>query len=109
MRHPRWWLAASVIQAPPYCPPCSFAPSGPGISAGSLCLSRIFWIILFRTGLASSAQLLANTLLYADYTVLMEELRKELRRICEATLLWKGEVRVLQASDAQSIPSNCAI
>lgn len=30
----------------------------------------------------------------------MEELRKELRRICEATPLWKGEVCVLQASDA---------
>jgi hypothetical protein len=63
----------------------------------------------FQNWTRTSAQLLANTLLYADYTVLMEELRKELRRICEATLLWKGEVRVLQASDAQSIPSNCAI
>jgi hypothetical protein len=38
--------------------------------------------------------------LHADYTVPMEELCKELRRICEATPLWKGEVCVLQASDA---------
>jgi small-conductance mechanosensitive channel len=54
----------------------------------------------FQNWTRTSAQLLANTLLYADYTVPMEELRKELRRICEATQLWKGEVCVLQASDA---------
>jgi small-conductance mechanosensitive channel len=54
----------------------------------------------FQNWTRTSAQLLANTLLYADYTVPMEELRKELRRICEATPLWKGEVCVLQASDA---------
>jgi small-conductance mechanosensitive channel len=54
----------------------------------------------FQNWTRTSAQLLANTLVYADYTVPMEELRKELRRICEATPLWKGEVCVLQASDA---------
>jgi small-conductance mechanosensitive channel len=54
----------------------------------------------FQNWTRTSAQLLANALLYADYTVPMEELRKELRRICEATPLWKGEVCVLQASDA---------
>jgi small-conductance mechanosensitive channel len=54
----------------------------------------------FQNWTRTSAQLLANTLLYADYSVPMDELRKELRRICEGTPLWKGEVCVLQASDA---------
>ena len=47
-----------------------------------------------------SAHILGNTILYADYSVPMDELRTELRRICESTRLWKGEVCVLQASDA---------
>lgn len=47
-----------------------------------------------------SAHILANTILYADYAVPMEELRSELRRICQSTKLWKGEVCTLQASDA---------
>jgi small-conductance mechanosensitive channel len=54
----------------------------------------------FQNWTRTSAQLLANTLLYADYSVPMDELRKELRRICEGTPLWKGQVCVLQASDA---------
>jgi small-conductance mechanosensitive channel len=54
----------------------------------------------FQNWTRTSAQLLANTLLYADYSVPMDELRKELRRICEGTPLWEGEVCVLQASDA---------
>jgi hypothetical protein len=54
----------------------------------------------FQNWTRTSAQLLANTLLYADYSVPMDELRKELRRICEATPPWKGEVCILQASDA---------
>jgi small-conductance mechanosensitive channel len=54
----------------------------------------------FQNWTRTSAQLLCNALLYVDYTVPMEELRKELRRICEGTPLWKGEVCVLQASDA---------
>jgi small-conductance mechanosensitive channel len=47
-----------------------------------------------------SSHILGNTILYADYSVPMEELRTELRRLCESTKLWKGEVCVLQASDA---------
>jgi len=53
----------------------------------------------FQNWTRTSAHLLANALFYADYTVPVEELRKELRRICEATPLWKGQVCVLQASD----------
>lgn len=54
----------------------------------------------FQNWTRTGAQLLGNTLLYVDYNVPMEELRKELRRICEASPLWKGEVCVLQTSDA---------
>ena len=54
----------------------------------------------FQNWTYRSAQILSNTLLYTDYTVPMEELRIEMRRICESTKLWKGEVCVLQASDA---------
>jgi small-conductance mechanosensitive channel len=54
----------------------------------------------FQNWTRASAQLLANVMLYADYTVPMDELRQELRRICKGTPLWKGEVCVLQASDA---------
>ena len=53
----------------------------------------------FQNWTRTGAQLLANALLYVDYTIPMEELRTELRRICEASPLWKGEVCVLQASD----------
>jgi small-conductance mechanosensitive channel len=54
----------------------------------------------FQNWTRTSADLLANVILYADYTVPMEELRAELRRICESTKLWHGKVCVLQASDA---------
>jgi small-conductance mechanosensitive channel len=54
----------------------------------------------FQNWTRTSADLLANVILYADYTVPMDELRSELRRICESTKLWHGKVCVLQASDA---------
>jgi small-conductance mechanosensitive channel len=54
----------------------------------------------FQNWTRNSADLLANVILYVDYTVPMDELRAELRRICEATKLWQGKVCVLQASDA---------
>jgi small-conductance mechanosensitive channel len=54
----------------------------------------------FQNWTRTSAHLLANVLLYVDYTVPVEELRKELQRICEATPFWKRQVCVLQASDA---------
>ena len=55
----------------------------------------------FQNWTRTSAQILGNTLLYADYTVPMTELRAELRRICESTKLWRGQVCVLQASDCR--------
>jgi small-conductance mechanosensitive channel len=54
----------------------------------------------FQNWTRTSAQLLGSTLLHVDYTVPMDELRGELRRICESSQLWRGEVCVLQASDA---------
>ncbi|MFZ0743998.1 MAG: mechanosensitive ion channel family protein [Terracidiphilus sp.] len=54
----------------------------------------------FQNWTRTSAQLLGNTILYADYTVPMDELRAELRRICESTKLWRGQVCALQATDA---------
>ena len=47
-----------------------------------------------------NADLLGNVLLYVDYTEPVEELRAELRRIVKSTDLWKGEVCVLQVTDA---------
>jgi len=54
----------------------------------------------FQNWTRTSSELLANTLLYVDYTVPMEELRQELKRICESSKLWGGKLCVLQASDA---------
>lgn len=54
----------------------------------------------FQNWTRTSSNLLASVMLYADYTVPMDELRTELRQICESTKLWRGSVCVLQASDA---------
>jgi small-conductance mechanosensitive channel len=54
----------------------------------------------FQNWTRTSAQILGNTILYVDYSVPMEPLRAELRRICQSTKLWRGQVCVLQASDA---------
>src|SRR6202035_5950176 len=48
-----------------------------------------------------NAELLGNVLLYVDYTVPVEEVRAELRRIVKSTDLGKGEVCVLQVTDAR--------
>jgi len=54
----------------------------------------------FQNWTRTSSDLLANTVLYVDYTVPMEELRAELKRVCESTKLWGGKVCALQATDA---------
>jgi small-conductance mechanosensitive channel len=54
----------------------------------------------FQNWTRNSADLLATVFLYVDYAVPVEEVRAELRRIVESTKLWKGEVCVLQVSDA---------
>lgn len=54
----------------------------------------------FENWTRTSADLLAYVYLNVDYTLRVDELRAEHRRICESTKLWKGQVCVLQVSDA---------
>jgi small-conductance mechanosensitive channel len=54
----------------------------------------------FQNWTRSSTDLLGSVLLHADYSVPVEEVREELRRIVKSTNLWKGEVCVLQVTDA---------
>jgi small-conductance mechanosensitive channel len=53
----------------------------------------------FENWTRTSAELLGHCYIYVDYTVPVEEVRKELRRILESTPLWMGNVCVLQISD----------
>lgn len=55
----------------------------------------------FQNWTRTTAMLLGSVYLYVDYTVPVEELRAELRRILESTDMWLGEVCVLQVSDAR--------
>ncbi|HEV2617957.1 MAG TPA: mechanosensitive ion channel domain-containing protein [Candidatus Acidoferrales bacterium] len=54
----------------------------------------------FQNWTRTSADLLAYIYLNVDYTVPLEDVRREFRRICESTKLWKGKVCELQASDS---------
>ena len=54
----------------------------------------------FQNWTRSSTELLAYIYLNVDYTVPIDEVRKELRRVCESTKLWQGKVCQLQASDS---------
>lgn len=54
----------------------------------------------FQNWTRTSANLLGYVYLNVDYTVPIEEVRRELRRICESTKLWQGTVCELQASDS---------
>lgn len=53
----------------------------------------------FENWTRTSAELLGHCFIYVDYTVPVEEVRKELRRILESTPLWAGKVCVLQISN----------
>ncbi len=55
---------------------------------------------VFQNWTRRTADLLAYVYLYCDYTVPVEELRKEFRRLLESTPLWDQRVCVLQVSDA---------
>jgi len=55
----------------------------------------------FQNWTRTSADLLAYAYLYVDYSVPVDTLRAEMRRICESTPLWKGELCILQVSDAK--------
>lgn len=54
----------------------------------------------FQNWTRTSADLLGHCYLYTDYTVPVDALRAELRRICESSPLWNKKVCVLQVSDA---------
>jgi len=54
----------------------------------------------FQNWTRTSADLLAYTYLYVDYTVPVDAVREELRRICEGSALWNKKVCVLQVSDS---------
>ena len=55
----------------------------------------------FQNWTRTSADLLGSCFIYTDYTVPVDPLRDELRRICESTKLWGGKVCVLQVTDCQ--------
>ncbi|MGC9198103.1 MAG: mechanosensitive ion channel family protein [Acidobacteriaceae bacterium] len=54
----------------------------------------------FQNWTRTSADLLGHCFIYTDYTVPVDALRDELRRICESTPLWNGKVCVLQVTEA---------
>ncbi len=54
----------------------------------------------FQNWTRRSTDLLGSVFLYVDYTVPIEEVRAELHRIVKSTNLWKGEVCLLQVTDA---------
>jgi small-conductance mechanosensitive channel len=55
----------------------------------------------FQNWTRTTANLLGSVFLYVDYSVPVDEVRAELRRILESTDLWLGEVCVLQVTDAR--------
>lgn len=55
----------------------------------------------FQNWTKKTAQLLGSVYLYVDYTVPVDELRKELERIVKSTDKWMGTVCVLQVSDTK--------
>lgn len=58
----------------------------------------------FQNWTRTSADLLGHCFIYTDYTIPVDPLRDELRRICESSKLWGGKVCVLQVSDCE--PNN---
>lgn len=55
----------------------------------------------FQNWTRITANLIGSVYLYVDYTVPVEEVRKELDRLVKSTDKWRGEVCVLQVSDAK--------
>ena len=55
---------------------------------------------VFQNWTRNTSDLLAYVYIYTDYTVPVEEMRQEFRRILESTPLWDQKVCVLQVSDA---------
>jgi small-conductance mechanosensitive channel len=53
----------------------------------------------FQNWTRNSADLLAYSYIYTDYTTPVEAVRQELKRILESTPMWSGKVCALQVSD----------
>ncbi len=53
----------------------------------------------FQNWTRTSANLMGNFYIYADYTCPIEPLREELTRVLKSTPLWDGKVNVLQVTD----------
>ena len=54
----------------------------------------------FQNWTRQSGELIGSVFFYVDYTVPVEEVRKELRRIVQSNPKWRGQVCVLQVTDA---------
>ena len=54
----------------------------------------------FQNWTRTSADLLGTVFIYADYTIPIAEIRKELQRILDGTELWDKKVSALQVTDA---------
>ncbi len=54
----------------------------------------------FQNWTRRTADILGTVYIYADYTVPVEEVRKELKRIVKGSALWDGKVCGLQVTDA---------
>lgn len=54
----------------------------------------------FQNWTRTSADLLGSVMLYTDYSVPVDAVREELKRICASTPLWKGDVCAIQVTDA---------
>lgn len=54
----------------------------------------------FQNWTRTSADILGSVFLYTDYRVPVDALRAELQRILKSTPLWRGQVAVLQVTDA---------
>lgn len=56
----------------------------------------------FQNWTRISADILGYVYIYTDYTVPVDPLREELRRICQSTPLWGGKVCGIQVTDADA-------
>jgi small-conductance mechanosensitive channel len=56
----------------------------------------------FQNWTRTSADLLGYTYIYTDYTVPVDAVRAELKRICEGSPMWNKKVCVLQVSDSDA-------
>ncbi len=54
----------------------------------------------FQNWTRSNAQLIGTVFLWVDYSLPLEPLRQELRRLCESAPEWDGRVCLLQVTDA---------